>query len=143
MITTQENTVVIMATWQASDSKAITLPGSLQRIVAAYSMSVPRILYRRCAFPFGPVWAVSGYRSRARFYAVAASEKVILEDDKNVFFRYIERMWQRSFADAGGAVDVKTPGCYGAGRETRRMPAARMGASTGGLRRAPQEDAQP
>jgi len=70
------------------------------------------------------------------------SEKVILEDDKNVFFRYIERMWQRTFADAGGAVDVKTPGSYGAGRETRRMP-ARMGASTGGLRRAPQENVRP
>ena len=91
MITTQENIVVIMATWQASDSKAIILPGSLPRIVAGHSMSVPRSLYVVVPFLSGRVSAVSGYKSRARFYAVAASEKVILEDDKNVFFPYIGR----------------------------------------------------
>jgi len=39
-------------------------------------------------------WAVlmvSGYSPARAFYGIAVSEKVILEDDKNVFFPYIGR----------------------------------------------------
>ena len=72
----------------------------------------------RCALLGGPIrWSSCSVArtylarvSRARTWAsVAASEKVILEDDKNVFFPYIGRTWQCTFSGGRWPPNVKPP----------------------------------